>query len=301
MTNREQVQQMMAENLAKQLNVNSTTTNDTNAQVKEETSPVVKATDEDGNSTTIPTAEKLIDDRFSVEYMKQNYLFGLDLSDNSGKPFPESLFYHHLNAAIQRVARLLNIVITPTDIEETHDYYSTDFANWGYISLYKKPAISVSDMTLRYGSKTKTVIPKDWLKLTKLSSTLQLFPQEGSANSLIILGDGRLLQLPEYWEAAPQLWLVHYRAGFEGEIPIDLLDYIYKLAACNVLTIWGDLVLGPGISSTALSIDGLSQSINSTKSTTYNAASARILHYKQDMDDALTILKSTYDMRMSVV
>lgn len=256
----------------------------------------------EGGKEESPESSSLIDSRFKVDNLIKNYLIGLDLRDNEGNEFPESLYYHHLNAAIQYTCRLLNIVITPVELEERHDYYNTDFSNWGYMSLYKKPAISVESIQLMYGNKSVTSIPSEWIRVSKMSSTLQLFPTEGSSSALIITGDGRLLQVPGYWDNAPQLWNVKYKAGFEGELPFDLMDFIYKRAAVNVLTIWGDLIGGAGIANASISIDGLSQSYGTTKSAGANAASARCNMYNEDMKNSLNVLKSTYDpMRLAVI
>ena len=83
--------------------------------------------------------------------------------------------------------------------------------------------------------------------------------------------------------------------GFEPEeIPPDLLECIQKMAAMNLLNVWGDLILGAGIASSSVSLDGLSQSIGTTQSAMYGGASARVNEYKENVSNLMAILKQYY-------
>ena len=93
---------------------------------------------------------------------------------------------------------------------------------------------------------------------------------------------------------APQLWHVKYRAGMD-KIPADLYEAVYKKATIGVLQIWGDLILGAGIASQSISLDGYSQSIGTTQSAMYGGASARCEEYRKDLNNRLLpTLKSYY-------
>lgn len=241
-----------------------------------------------------PSGVGIIDPRFDPEYMRKTYLFGLELVDNDGNAFPSSLFHHHLNSAIQYLEKLLDIIIYPQTITERHDYYASDFNNWGFMHLYKKPVIEVSNLAMMYGADRQLItIPKDWIQINKLTGTVSLFPTHGSAGSLIIGSNGALWGMFSRFDSAPNLWEVQYQAGMEV-IPHEILDFVYKKASISVLQIWGDLILGAGIASQSISIDGVSQSLGTTKSTTYSAASARIESYNKELEQLAILLKSKY-------
>jgi hypothetical protein len=174
-----------------------------------------------------PLSATAVDGRFHIQHLLDNYLFGIKLEDNDGNPFPRSLLWHHLNAAIQYTERQLDIVITPTQMEERHDFYSTDFYNWGFLNLYKKPLASIESVDLMYGTRIRMTIPEQWLQVTKLSSTVQMFPIDGATNALIIGAGGNLVGGYTVFDSAPQMWRIKYTAGFEGDIPFELYDYIY--------------------------------------------------------------------------
>ena len=109
------------------------------------------------------------------------------------------------------------------------------------------------------------------------------------------------------WQFAPQLWSVDYVAGVDENdktFPTALLqEAIYKRAACGILNVWGDLILGAGIASQSVSIDGVSQSIGTTQSAMFGGASARIESYTKDINEQiLPSLKMKFSgIRMVVV
>ena len=253
----------------------------------------------DGTAAGIETSrlsyisEAITSDKFSAGELRDIYLFGLDLSDNAGNPFPESMFRHYLNAAIAHIERILGIQIEESEELEKHDFYQNDYGNWGYLQLFKCPAIEVLELKLTYGNQNGMHIPREWIQLNKTTGQITLFPVSGVTSSLIIGADGSIIGLQNRLSYAPMLWQVKYRAGMDA-IPADLYEAIYKKAAISVLQIWGDLMLGAGIANQAISLDGLSQSIGTTKSSGYGGAAARVNEYKQDLDQRLLPALKSY-------
>lgn len=235
--------------------------------------------------------EEVLWSAVSVKAVKNNYLFGIDLSDANGNPLPEELFVHYLNAATDYVQNLLDIIISDTDFTERHDYIRNDYRNWGFIQLQHNPIKEVKRVTLMYGNERTVEIPLDWVQLNKLTGQITLFPSAGSANSLIIGQTGLLFGFQSQWDWAPMLWEVEYTAGIDENdpsIPFALLkETIFKRASMGILNVWGDLIIGAGIASQSVSIDGLSQSIGTTQSAMYGGASARIENYAKDIDERL--------------
>lgn len=187
-------------------------------------------------------------DSVSVKDIREKYLFGIDLSDSNGNPLPEELFIHYLNAAVDYMQNLLDIVITKTDFTERHDYIRNDYQNWGFIQLAHNPVREVKKLHLMYGNKPSVEIPLDWVQLDKLTGQITLFPSAGSANSLIIGQTGMLFGFQSQWAYAPQLWEVEYEAGIDEtdpSMPFSLLkEAIFKRASMGILNVWGDLIIG---------------------------------------------------------
>ena len=199
-------------------------------------------------STEAGVVEDVSWNAVSVSSIKNKYLFGIDLSDNEGNPLPEELLIHYLNSAVEYIQNLLDIVISETEFTERHDYIRNDYQNWGFIQLDHNPVKEVKRLTLMYGDKRSVEIPLDWIQLDKLTGQITLFPSAGSANSLIIGQTGMLFGFQSQWDYAPSLWEVEYVAGFDENdksLPLGLLtEAIYKRAACGILNVWGDLIIG---------------------------------------------------------
>jgi len=209
--------------------------------------------------------DDIIWDSVSVQAIKDKYLFGIDLSDSNGNPLPESLFIHYLNASVDYLQNLLDIVISETEFTEKHDYIRNDYQNWGFIQLDHNPVKEVKRLNLTYGNRPSIDIPLDWIQLDKLTGQITLFPSAGSANSLIIGQTGLLFGFQSQWDYAPMLWEVEYVAGIDDKdknMPFNLIqEAVFKRASMGILNVWGDLIIGAGIASQSVSIDGLSQSI----------------------------------------
>lgn len=240
--------------------------------------------------------EELVDpvlwNQTSVTQIKNNYLFGIDLSDAQGNPLPESLFVHYLNSAMDYMQNLLDITISETPFEaEKHDYIRNDYVNWGFIQLDHNPVREIKALRMMYGNRPSFEIPLDWIKLDKLTGQITLFPAAGSANNLIIGQTGMLYGFQSQWDYAPMLWEVDYVAGIDENdpsMPLELLkEAVNKRAACGILNVWGDLIIGAGIANQSVSIDGVSQSIGTTQSAMFGGASARVNEYTKDLKETL--------------
>lgn len=233
----------------------------------------------------------LIWDGVTTQSIRDDYLFGIDLSDANGNPLPEGLFVHYLNSAVDYIQNLLDITIPPTMFVERHDYIRNDYQNWGFIQLDHNPVAEVKSLIMYYGDRPSVEIPPEWIKLDKLSGQITLFPAAGSANSLIIGQTGLLYGFQSQWDYAPMLWEVEYVAGIDRNdksMPLELLrQAIAERASIGILNVWGDLIIGAGIANQSVSIDGVSQSIGTTQSAMYGGASARITQYNDDLTNAL--------------
>lgn len=246
--------------------------------------------------------------KFDIKEMKERVLFGIPLYDSSGNPFPEDLMQSYLDSAIAWTEQTLNIVIQPREVEENYDYIRSDYLNWNFIKLWKRPLLEIEKLEMIYGNNKMFEIPKDWLKIDHLAGTIQIFPVSGSAGGLIINANGGawIPLIQDRLGYAPQMWRVKYRAGMEepsedekqivrpNTIHPTLKDLIYRRTAMGVLGVWGELIIGAGIANQSVGLDGLSQSIGTTQSPMFGGASARIKQLQEDIDNMLPALRAYY-------
>ena len=99
-------------------------------------------------------------------------------------------------------------------------------------------------------------------------------------------GFGYLNNIANYWN-------IEYCTGFNN-VPTDILNVIGQFAAIKIFHILGDLIIGAGIASQSLSIDGLSQSIGTTSSATNAGYGARIQGYLKELKETLPRMQGKY-------
>lgn len=231
----------------------------------------------------------------SIEELKQHYLFGVDLTDDQGQSFPDSMFAHHIRSAVAWLESHLGIPITPRHYaEEKHDYARQDYEKWVWLSLDHYPVLSVESVKLVLpGEQVVKDFGSDWVHVQANSGQLQLMPPQGSVGVIALGTSGAWLPfLFTQARVIPDAFRVAYDAGFaQGQVPEDIRAMIAKKAAIGALNIAGDLIAGAGIASISLGLDGLSQSISTTSSATNSGYGARILEYLKEIKEDLPQLK----------
>lgn len=236
----------------------------------------------------IPTATEI----------RNDYLFGIPLSDDDGNEYPDSAIERWIAKAVSWLEHECQISIAPTAIiAEPHDYEIREYRDFCYVQLYKYPVVSVEMIKASYAGQDIMTFPGNWIKVHKLSGQLQLVPTTGSL-SQILLGAGSGVLLPlitNRLSRMPHLFTVDYTAGFvSGELPGQLYDLIAMKTCMGIMNVFGDILLGAGIASQSISIDGLSQSIGTTQSAENSAYSARIRQYEREIKVQLPHVKDYY-------
>ncbi|MCG3175358.1 MAG: hypothetical protein MOGMAGMI_00287 [Candidatus Omnitrophica bacterium] len=243
--------------------------------------------------------------------LKEEYLFGISLIDpNTGLELTDKNLQSFIDNAVSLFEHYLDLAITPVqDFIEYRDYHMNEYLDWGYFSLNNYPIIQIKEMAMVYlrnddGTPlTKTTIPEAWIRLQPHDGIVRMFPNRNIPLNLQVNAAGAYF--PELLRSGmvPHLWEIKYDYGFcPGGIPVLLNQAIGYAAAMQTLIIMGNLVLGAGIASSSISLDGLSQSINTTQSAENSAYSATIKDYSSrlfgtregDPFAIITILKNYY-------
>ena len=158
----------------------------------------------------------------SVEELKTFYLFGVDLTNDRGEPYPDSLFAHYIKSAVDWLEHRLMIRIRPLTIdEERQDYYRPDYDKYIWIELNNFPVIEVSEVKLVLpGEQVVQVFEREWIHIQRESGQLQLVPGTGTAGSILLGASGAWLPLI-YGnnKFIPDVFRVKYKAGFGKPSP----------------------------------------------------------------------------------
>jgi len=259
------------------------------------------------DSTFNTKSEALVD----VDKLRGVYLFGLDIKNpNTGKPLPDDVYQQYIDNAVSMLEHYLDISITPVrDHVEHKDYRLNDYADWGFYYLNNFPAICIRKIELVYfrdengDPEVVQTIPNNWVRLQAHDGIVRLIPNARFPANLQISQTGSYFPEILRSQFVPHLWQITYDYGFEpGKIPVLVNQAISILASIQALVVGGNLVLGAGIAGSSISLDGLSQSIQTTQSAENSAYSATIKDYgdrlfgktKDDPTAILTILKKYY-------
>ena len=238
-------------------------------------------------------------DVISVEDLQTNFLFGVDLTDDAGQPYPDSLFEFYIKSAVSYLEQALDLPIRPTRYVEEHDYVAEDFRQNMAFFLDHYPVISIDEVKMVLPGGTEQVIDPSWVKLQKQFGHLNLVP--GLTGNAPLLGAGAGYS-PFYRNARflPNVFAIKYTAGFLGGceggrgVPDNIKELAGKIASYGPLNIAGDLVAGAGLASTSLSIDGLSQGITTTNSSTNAGYGARLLQYRKEVKEQIPVIRNFY-------
>jgi hypothetical protein len=256
------------------------------------------------------TPSQAIDTSFeavlTIEQLKAIYLYGVDLTEDHGLPYPDELYAHYIRAAISQVEFELDMKLLPTKIvAERHDFYRRDYESFVYGRVKYYPAISIDKVALRYPNGATVIeFPPEWINADLEAGQFQVYPANGVyTNAFISAGGGYLPLIYGGANFLPGLIQVDYVAGFPlGRIPPTLVELVGMHSSFGPFNTAGDLIAGAGIATKSLSIDGLSESVGTTSSATNAGYGARLLIYRQRIRDLTPTLRRYYKgLRLTAV
>jgi hypothetical protein len=242
----------------------------------------------------------------SVEEFLKIYFFGVPLKTRDGQEMSIETIVHYLKSAKTQLEDWLNIKLYRQLYRERKDYLLNEYRSFGFIKT-TYPVVVPTKLEGFFGNSKQIVYPREWL-IAKTQSD-----DKNNQRIINIIATSGNIQYHQIFyglmpyginsgsQFIPQYWEVEYETGFK-KVPTDIKDFIGKLAAISIFNIMGDLILGAGVASQSLSIDGLSQSISSTSSATNAGYGARVLQYWKELNEEKKRLKNFYkDVAFSVM
>jgi hypothetical protein len=237
-----------------------------------------------------------------VRKYKKQYLFGVDLRDSDGNVISDSVISDILDMAISYLEMELNVPLYPQELTHYEDYSFAAYRNFVFIQLpiYPIASGSVTAVRLHFNDSIGIDFPQEWFKVYEDAGQIQLLPNVSTLSAVLIAQCGQLLPRAIHSNQAPQLLKVTYKAGIantEDKIPPVVNRAIGLIASIALLQMIGDIGPGgaAGITAQSLSVDGLSQTINTAISATNNLFGATIESYRKELDKTtLPLLKRRY-------
>lgn len=245
----------------------------------------------------------------TVEQLKATYLFGIHIIDRTnGQEFSDDAYQQYIDNAISMLEHYLDISISPVrKFEEFKDYRLNDYADWGYFQLNNYPVRCIRALDLVYfrDQDNKPIslqtIPNNWLRLQAHDGLVRMIPNGRFPANLQMDSMGSFFPEILRSQQVPHAWRFTYDYGFEnGCVPVLLNQAIGTIASIQALIVGGHLILGAGIAGTSISLDGLSQSIQTTQSAENSGYSSVIKDYSDKLfgktkDDPFAIMRILKD------
>ena len=223
------------------------------------------------------TGVKLSD--LNPDFLKRNYLHGIETADTAGTPISDETYSFYLRSATAQLEQMLDIDIIPRLRVDRIPYDRVQLANWGGLLVSHRPIRSIQSSKIILVQNTVYDLPVNWLRFDAYRGSIWIVPS--AFGNLPFLATGQLMMpylLGMNW--FPQTWDIAYETGFD-EIPANIVDVICMKAAIQIFNVLGDIVMGPGIASLSMSLDGYSQAISTTASAENTAYGARITDYEK--------------------
>lgn len=239
----------------------------------------------------------------SPEELLLLYLYGFnDIGSQDGSSMSSENIRFYILAAQREIEQFLGIKFNQEFIDENFDYYRDDYMQ-GF------PFVNTTWQVLKpyswigmLNTVEQIVYPEQWLNWRQSSNSLNWRKISIVPNGSMTHGDANVIYtgVTAYYglrslKQVPDYWYIQYTTGFTlKNMPWELLNVVGMYGVIPVLAIYGDLILGAGIASQSLSIDGLSQSISSTSSATNSGLGSRIVEYRKTVKETLEHVKKTY-------
>jgi hypothetical protein len=236
----------------------------------------------------------------SAPELANRYFFGIPIVDQSGNIMRDEDIEFFIKTAKEDLEGYLNLKLSKQIIEESFDYYRDDYKYWGYVPV-SYPCVKPFKLYGLLGDIEQIEFPSNWLSPKRTNDgigygrDIKLVPTAGSVMNQSTVYSG-ITPNVGWWgqKSIPNYWTAIYCTSMD-RVPEDILDAIGKLASINVFHQLGDIILGAGIASQSIGIDGLSQSISTTSSATNAGYGARITGYLADLKKMMPRLKQKYD------
>lgn len=239
------------------------------------------------------------------QQLRDTYMWGVQVKNAEGVELGDDVYKFYLEAAQQEIEDYFNIKLKRQVIQETRDYIWDDYASYGFVRC-SYPVCRAFYLKGMFGEAEQIVYPPEWLSTKRSNEVPEMYfrnvylipnvggyTNNGTHSGVTFNGifGANLLWRSKTW--IPNYWHIRYVTGF-SKVPMDIMNLMGKMASINLFHIAGDLILGAGIASFSLGIDGLSQSISSTSSATNAGYGARVLGYLDDIKRLLPVLENKY-------
>lgn len=240
--------------------------------------------------------------------LKNVFMAGIQFIDFYEDPLEDSVAEMAIELAIGQVEEDIRIFFYPKIVETRPEqadaelviprltYIRKDVRGMAFIRLPHFHVNNVEYLDGYFADQKGIEVPSEWLQVNNKRGFINIVAASttgmkllGSVGTSIVMGS-----IPE--NEIPHFWATRYEAGWnECNQPFPK-TWLYALglrATLNAAPILAD-ALRPGVASLSLSMDGVSESENTTASAIYSLLSSRVERYQKEYDLLLRRIIAKY-------
>ena len=237
----------------------------------------------------------------SVEQLQTRYLWGVDTKDEDGNEIPYEAYAFYIRSAVSWVSRATDLPLEPKifteAVPERLDFIRQDYYKYMRLQMDEYPIQSVESIKMVLPTEQEVIsFDPSWWQIQDFSGQIEIIPGRGTMSVVTLGQTGAWLPVVYGWtDYVPQVFRIAYTAGFpNNEVPAEIVDVVGKVASIGILNVAGDLVVGAGIASRTVALDGIMSRVDTTQSAQYAGYSARIYQYWREVHDTIPTLKAYY-------
>jgi hypothetical protein len=249
----------------------------------------------------------------SPEEIREGTLKGIPLVDSDGFVYPDDAIQQEIDAAVKWVEEVCSVTFGKADgaakkvssvpgaqgfdlIDDPYDFDPVTFQQFGFMQLKRRPVRKVTKLALMFGDQVVFDVPLEWVKVYEESGQINIVPATYAAVPASAYGllfpsmNGGHLGLTG--GKVPALIRIEYEVGLR-EVPADMRKAIIWRACYSILNTVSDSTTA-GLASQSISVDGVSQSLTTTNSSTNSTYGANQLFLQKMLDGWLKTVQSSH-------
>lgn len=219
----------------------------------------------------MPPLPRLRSHPITKDLLLKSYLFGLDLTDDQGIPYPDEMWARAGSSAVTWLETNLDVVVVDRqrDLVERQDYEANAWEQWQWLHLDRTPIRRVTKVEYVYGGEepTKVVeVPLSWVRISdEEAGQIQIVPSTGTMGAAFAqLYGGSLIWLNVSSAGSrskiPGFYRVTYRAGWYGgyygrQIPTSTLTHTPEKEVAGPIVVKLAAVSGAATTATVTGVD----------------------------------------------
>lgn len=227
----------------------------------------------------------------NADEFRTMYLNNLPVKGFDGYVIQNLVIENWIKNNLKYTEDIMDIAISPIKCWDKVDFDASISKQYNYVPLFKN-ILEFVEISGRLNESNVMSIPSNVVALNvqdRVNRNLYfIYP-----NFYTFLYTITTFYLYAYASYVPYFWNVKYLAGFKV-LPMDLVDFVLKKSLIDAYTHLSNILLKPGFAGSSKSIDGVSESLTTTRSASTTLFGAAKKELQEEIKERELALKPIY-------